>query len=36
VIAVAAGAVAGLFTLAFAAFILFEYVAAPPIRYVAQ
>lgn len=35
-IAVAAGAVAGLFTLAFAAFILFEYVAAPPIRYVAQ
>jgi hypothetical protein len=36
VIAVAAGAVAALFTLAFAAIVLFEYVAAPPIRYVAQ
>ena len=36
VIAVAAGAVAALFTLAFAAFVLFEYVAAPLIRYVAQ
>ncbi len=35
VIAVAAGAVAALFTLAFAAFVLFEYVAAPLIRYVA-
>ncbi len=34
-IAVAAGAVAALFTLAFAAFFLFEYVAAPLIRYVA-
>jgi hypothetical protein len=36
VIAVVAGAVAALFTLAFAAFVLFEYVAAPLIRYVAQ
>ena len=36
VIAVAAGAVAALFTLAFAAIVLFEYVAAPLIRYVAQ
>ena len=36
VIAVAAGAVAALFTLAFAAFVLLEYVAAPLIRYVAQ
>ena len=36
VIAVAAGAVAALFALAFAAFVLFEYVAAPLIRYVAQ
>ena len=35
VIAVAAGAVAALFTLAFAAFVLFEYVDALPIRYVA-
>jgi hypothetical protein len=36
VIVVAAGAVAALFMLAFAAFVLFEYVAAPLIRYVAQ
>ena len=35
VIAVAPGAVAALFTLAFAAFVLFEYVAAPLIRYAA-
>jgi hypothetical protein len=30
------GAVAGLFALAFTAFVLFEYVAAPLIRYVAE
>ena len=36
VIALAAGAVAALLTLAFAAFVLFEYGAAPLIRYVAQ
>jgi len=33
---VVAGTVAGLFALAFAAYVLFEYVAAPLIRYFAQ